>query len=688
MSKKDKASKKRLDIQVSPGEAEQLEAAAAVKVPETAVATLAPAGDSAKVEEHISTLIRSVDEISTRIAQLESKAAQTMTLEDVTRAGNQAPGALTEEIGQLREILRLNTESSGQLKSKQDNLLTEIEELKRSHEAYMQMNRDMVTIINDVPRLKENLDAHSSAYDHLKQQVEKIIAGMSDSSKPQIVVQEPDHSAIEKKLNESLELYEGLIKESEEKQKKYHLDVSAKLGALEEQLAGLSQKLKEMPAAAPQVDTGEFRALIEGLKAETHKELHHLNEKTDAAETHFNELRKHIQELKAGAGQGEMMMSAAGADSLIRKQFSEAHKSGLKFTLNTLLDVMIDNTASVLHIRRDSPPQVRVDGELIPVGDATLSDLDCARLIVSFLDKDQQETLVNKDEVNFSLVHKDILFRLNVFVQRNSIATTIKMHPAAIPSMNEFYLTDEAKSLLSDIREGLVLISGHASSGKTTLAASIIDHINSTKKLHIITLEDPIEFVHKDKISLVTQREFGTDFIYFGEALRQTLKKDPDLIFLGELDDPELMMEALMAADAGRKIISTAYGPDCIRTIERIIDSFTGEEKKKAQQLLSRTLRIIVSSRLIESQSSERKIAATEILINNREISKLIAQNRLNAILPQMEAASGEGMRSYMGTLSHLLERGLITDEDFAEYKEELLKSQAEQKETPQPVKK
>jgi twitching motility protein PilT len=679
MSKKDKASKKRLDIQVSPGEAEQLAAAAPEKFPEATETGQASvpesgqaSGDDTAVKEAISALTRIIEDIASRTASLESRPSPAATLEDVTKSGAQDSNAILEELAQLREVMRLNTEHSSQLKSRQENLNIEVDELKRSQEAYVQMNRDMVSVINEIPQIKENIESHMRSYEHLKGQVEQILAGMSDSSKPQIIVQEADHSHIEKKLNENLELLDGMVKESEEKQKKHHLDLSAKLGSLEEQISKLSQKITEAPADKPQADIGEFRALIEEMKAESKKEILLLKEKSESAEAHYNELKKNVHELRAEARPGETMAAASGAESMIQKQFNEAHKSSLKFTMTTLLDVMIDNNASVLHVRKDSPPQVRVDGELIPVGDATLSDIDCARLFMPLLDKDQQETLVNRDEVVFSQMHKSTLFHFNIFIQRNSIGAAVKMHPPAIPAMTEFNLTDEAKAFLADLSEGLVLIAGQAASGRTTLAASIIDHINSTKKLHIITLEDPIEFLHRDKISLVTQREFGTDFIYFSEALRQTLKKDPDVIFIGELDDPEIIMEALIAADSGKLVITTAGGANSIRAIERIIENFSGEERIRAQAHLSRALRLIIATRLIDSQNSDRKIAATEIMMNSREISRLISQNKLYEITPQMETGA-MGMRTFLKTYTHLLESGLITEEDIAVLKEELL---------------
>lgn len=358
-------------------------------------------------------------------------------------------------------------------------------------------------------------------------------------------------------------------------------------------------------------------------------------------------------------------------ESFMEKLLEEAGKSDISYSMDSLLDLMMAQQANILHIQKESAPLVKVEGELIPVGDKLLTETDCASLILPMLSPEQRRHLANRDDIVFTTIYNNATFKINTFIQRKSIGATVKMLPMEIPTFDSLMLPDDFKSLFG-FTNGLVLISGLFGSGKTSTAAALINHYNNTQKYYMITLENPIEFVHhKDRLSLITQREWGTDFFSFSSAMSQSLAKDPDVIYLGELTDPEMLMSALIAADSGRLIVSTLLSPDAIRTVERIIETFTGEAKRHVQRLLARVLRLVVSTRLADSEMGGR-IPVTEVLVNTPDIARLIQENRLVEIYLHMERGAERGMITFAQSLEKLKESGTISQQEYGKHIESL----------------
>lgn len=337
--------------------------------------------------------------------------------------------------------------------------------------------------------------------------------------------------------------------------------------------------------------------------------------------------------------------------------------SDIGFDLDDLLQVMIKHEASDLHLKSGSPPTVRLEGELIPVGNQILNDTACKKLILSAMNPAQRRQLAMKHEVDFAYAIPEARFRVNAFLQKQSISAAFRLLRTEIPTIEDLNLPVVLKKLC-DYNHGLILVTGPAGCGKSTTLSAMINYINETKKMHIVTIEDPIEFVHNDKMSIITQREIGTDTESFPVALKQSLRQDPNVILIGEMRDPETIMTAVVAAETGHLVLSTLHTPNTIQAINRIIDVFSGDLQKQFRLLLSTTLRGIISQRLLTRSDESGRIPAVEVLMVTPTISSLILEERVSDIYQHMVQGATEGMQTFTQSLMNLYEQGLITKEE------------------------
>ncbi|HXE72990.1 MAG TPA: PilT/PilU family type 4a pilus ATPase [Candidatus Nitrosotenuis sp.] len=335
----------------------------------------------------------------------------------------------------------------------------------------------------------------------------------------------------------------------------------------------------------------------------------------------------------------------------------------LGFELDDLLQVMIKHSASDLHLKVGTPPTVRLDGELIPVGNQSLSEADCRYLVFAGMSRAQRRTLLTKKELDFAYSIPGARFRVNAFMERGFVSAAFRMLRTEVPSIEELGLPTALKKLAS-LNNGLILVTGPAGSGKSTTLAAMIDYINSNRKMHIITIEDPIEFYHKDKLSIVTQREVGSDTSSFSEALKQALRQDPNVVMVGEMRDPETIMTAVIAAETGHLVLSTMHTPNTVGAIDRIIDAFSGETQRQFRLLLANNLRAVISQRLLVRADEKGRVPAVEVLISTPTISSLVLEGKTQEIYPYIQQGSSEGMQTFTQSLMRLYEAGLITKEE------------------------
>ncbi len=331
--------------------------------------------------------------------------------------------------------------------------------------------------------------------------------------------------------------------------------------------------------------------------------------------------------------------------------------------VNYLLEKMIELDGSDLHITVNSPAMVRVNGEFAKINMPKLSDDDINTMLMPLLSKKQKEGLNENLSVDLAYTYKEgIRFRVNMFYQRGCLSSVMRK----LPSLK---LTLEALGLPSSIgkfgelKDGLVLVTGPTGSGKTTTLAAIIDQINRNSSHHIITIEDPIEFVHENMKSLVTQRELHSDVPSFASALRDSLREDPDVILVGEMRDLETIRTAIMAAETGHLVFSTLHSRDAVSTLTRIVNVFSVEEQPQIRQQLSGVLKGVISQRLVRSIDGERRYAAIEIMAVTPGISNLLRFGKVEQIYSMIETGVKLGMQTMeMSLVKHYKEGHIERD--------------------------
>ena len=333
--------------------------------------------------------------------------------------------------------------------------------------------------------------------------------------------------------------------------------------------------------------------------------------------------------------------------------------------LNELLRHLMEQRGSDLHVKVGSVPYVRVDGRLVPTPFDKASPADTEAIAAEVMSPTRAEELAQRHETDFAHSISGLgRFRVNVFRQRGSVGVVFRRVLPGTPSFEDLGLPPSVSRLV-DEKRGLVLITGPAGSGKTTTVAAMIDHINETRAAAIITIEDPIEVLHADKRSIVSQREIGTDTPGFAEAMARVLRQDPDVIFIGELRDPETVWAALSAAETGHLVVSTMHTTSATETIARVVDFFPPFQQKQARLTLASALAGVVSQRLLDRADGRGRVPAVEVLVSTSRIFDRIvnpdAGESLDAII-----AEGEyyGMQTFDQSLFSLVKNGLISVRD------------------------
>src|SRR6185503_8591104 len=327
-------------------------------------------------------------------------------------------------------------------------------------------------------------------------------------------------------------------------------------------------------------------------------------------------------------------------------------QEGLKVNLHQLLRAMIDKGASDMHITTGSPPLLRVDGSIMPLKLPPLSPVDTKQLCYSVLTEEQKIQFEKTKELDLSFGVKNLSrFRANIFMQRGAVAGAFRTIPFKILSFDELGLP----GIVSDLANkpsGLVLVTGPTGSGKSTTLASMIDKINSEQRLHIITIEDPIEYLHPHKMSVVNQREVGTDTEGFKIALKYVLRQDPDVVLVGEMRDLETIEAALTISETGHLVFTTLHTNSAVSTINRVIDVFPPHQQQQIRSKLSFVLQAVLSQQLIPRTGAPGRCMALEILIPNAAIRNLIREDKVHQIYSQMQVGQE---RNSMMTLNQSL---------------------------------
>lgn len=341
----------------------------------------------------------------------------------------------------------------------------------------------------------------------------------------------------------------------------------------------------------------------------------------------------------------------------------EKHDAAIEF-INKLLDIMVQRKGSDLFITTGFPPAIKADGYLQPIGEQKLTAEQALKLVRSVMNDKQQKEFEVSSECNFAIQPPKIgRFRVNAFKQQGSAGMVLRTINTSIPDLSKI----QVPAVLSEIimaKRGLIIMVGATGSGKSTTLAAMIGHRNENHAGHIITIEDPIEFVHPHKKSIVTQREVGTDTLSWEAALKNTLRQAPDVILIGEIRDKETMEHAIAFAETGHLALATLHANSANQALDRIINFFQEERRHQLLMDLSLNLRSIVSQRLIPLEKSGGRVPAVEIMINTPMVSDLIFKGQVADIKEVMKKSREAGMQTFDQALFDLYDEGLIKYED------------------------
>ncbi|MFL5407087.1 MAG: type IV pilus twitching motility protein PilT [Myxococcales bacterium] len=330
--------------------------------------------------------------------------------------------------------------------------------------------------------------------------------------------------------------------------------------------------------------------------------------------------------------------------------------------LHQLLKAMVEKGASDLHITTGSPPQLRIDGSLVPLKTPPLTPVETKQLCYSILADAQKHKFEEENELDLSFGVKGLSrFRANIFMQRGAVGAAFRTIPFKILTFAELGLPPIISELAKKPR-GLVLVTGPTGSGKSTTLASIIDKINTERHEHIVTIEDPIEYIHPHKNCVVNQREVGADTHSFKKALKYILRQDPDVVLVGEMRDLETIEAALVISETGHLAFGTLHTNSCVQTINRILDVFPPYQQPQIRAQLSFVLEGVVTQNLIQKNNSNGRVLAIEVMVPNAAIRNLIREDKVHQIYSAMQVGQAKfGMQTFNQSLAQLVQKNLIS---------------------------
>ncbi len=336
------------------------------------------------------------------------------------------------------------------------------------------------------------------------------------------------------------------------------------------------------------------------------------------------------------------------------------------YSLDELLAMAAERQASDVHLTVNLPPTMRIDGHLRPMNFDRLEPSECQRLIYSILTDHQIEEFERKHELDFSHgISKVGRFRVNVYMQRGSLGAAFRLIPRRIPTFSELGLPQVVAKLAART-SGLILVTGPTGSGKSTSLAAMVDHINQNRDCHVITIEDPIEYLHRHQRSMVNQRELGSDTYNWSSALRSVLREDPDVVLIGEMRDLDTIDSALKIAETGHLVLGTLHTRNAPQSVDRIIDVFPPHNQEQIRVLLAGALEAVLAQQLLPKISGVGRVAAVEVLVVTAGIRNLIREGKTHQIYSMMETGGDLGMQTMDHALAALVRQGQIADNEAA----------------------
>jgi twitching motility protein PilT len=336
--------------------------------------------------------------------------------------------------------------------------------------------------------------------------------------------------------------------------------------------------------------------------------------------------------------------------------------------LDELFATMVKRGASDLHLTAGSPPHLRLHGEMVPISEQTLSNEDCQSLVFEILTEKQKRQFVENWELDCSYTVTGLgRFRVNVFMQRKGLGAVFRVIPERIKTVEELGLAPSLLEMIN-VSKGLILVTGPTGSGKSTTLAALINHINMTENAHILTIEDPIEFVHENKKSLINQREVSSHTKSFANALKASLREDPDIILVGEMRDLETIQLAITAAETGHLVFGTLHTNSASKTVDRIIDVFPEGKQAQIRAMLAESLRGVIAQVLLPKANGGGRVGVNEILLNTKAVANLIREGKTFQIPSVMQTSRSQGMLTFESAMEDLLKRGLVSKDSVNDF--------------------
>ncbi|MBL8749601.1 MAG: type IV pilus twitching motility protein PilT [Planctomycetes bacterium] len=338
-------------------------------------------------------------------------------------------------------------------------------------------------------------------------------------------------------------------------------------------------------------------------------------------------------------------------------------------SMEELLNLMVQRGGSDLHISVGAPPKIRIDGKLVDTEYEPLMPEATKKLVYSVIGADQVAKFEKNLEIDFSFGVSNLgRFRTNAFIQRGSVAAVLRVIPFEVYDFQTIGLPTKVCEWICNLPRGLVLCTGSTGSGKSTTLASMVNYLNETRQSHIVTIEDPIEFLHRNKSCLVNQREVGGDTHGFSKALKSVLRQDPDIVLVGEMRDLETIEAALTLAETGHLTFATLHTSDVQQTVNRIVDVFPAHQQQQIRTMLSFTLQAVLCQQLVPRIHGKGRALASEIMIVNPAIRALIRDNKSHQIMSTIQTGGSVGMRTMNQSLFELYRSGTISYEDALEH--------------------
>ncbi len=332
--------------------------------------------------------------------------------------------------------------------------------------------------------------------------------------------------------------------------------------------------------------------------------------------------------------------------------------------IDAFLKLGLAQGCSDIHLAVGVPPMLRMHGDLMPIKFRDLGDTELDGYIAEILTANQRKRFDEGHDLDFSYVSEDRgRFRVNVFRKETGIGATFRFIPGEVPTLESLDLPAVVRKLC-DHHQGMILVTGSTGTGKSTTLAAMIDHLNSTQNANIISLEDPIEFIHRSKQSQVIQRELGTHLPSFADGIRASLREDPDVILVGELRDAETIQMAMTAAETGHLVLGTLHTTGAVKTIDRIIDALPGDMREQSKSFLAQSLNAVITQTLVKTPDGRGRKAIVEVMVMTRAIAKLIMTDQTHQIPAQLQTGKDLGMQMMDQALLDAIQRKLIDPDD------------------------